>query len=118
MTTASELLNTVIELGTEQPDTKAKCRYFNPNATPCCIVGHAFEKHGITQQTLKEVPGVTYENLNRWSSIQASRILDLVGVDSDDPAAVSKLGAIQLAQDTGSTWGEALTLVTGITPTK
>ena len=108
--TAKDILDTVIKLAKEHPDTVAECLYFNDDKTPCCIVGHAFYEHGITADTLAEIAETKYcdyEDLNRWTSIRTG-ILGYVGIENEETDAVTALERIQLAQDCGDTWGDAV----------
>ena len=111
MTTATEILDTVIKLAKKHPDTEAECQYFNDDKTPCCIVGHAFYEHGITADTLAEIAEQSdcgeYEDLNRWTGIN-SGILGYVGIEDEETDAVTALERIQTAQDGGDTWGDAV----------
>ena len=110
MTTATEILDTVIKLAKKHPDTEAECQYFNDDKTPCCIVGHAFYEHGITADTLAEIAETKYcdyEDLNRWTSID-SGILRYVGIEDKETDAVTALARIQKAQDCGYRWGDAV----------
>lgn len=110
MTTATQILETVVSLAKEAPYTRAECRYFNEDKTPCCIVGGAFEKHGITHDTFVEISERgerSYEDLNQWTGISCD-IFGYVGVEVDSQDALDKLAEIQIAQDTGSSWKEAV----------
>ena len=111
MTTATEILDTVIKLAKEHPDTVADCLYFNDDKTPCCIIGHAFYEHGITADTLAEIAERSdcgeYDDLNRWTGINR-RILEYVGIEDEETDAVTALERIQVAQDCGYPWGDAV----------
>ena len=110
MTTATEILDTVIKLAKKHPDTEAECQYFNDDKTPCCIVGHAFYEHGITADTLAEIAETKYcdyDDLNRWTGINAG-ILGYVGIEDEETDAVTALARIQKAQDCGYRWGDAV----------
>lgn len=107
--TATELLNTVLELAAEAPDTKARCRYFNDDATPCCIVGQGLAKHGIDRDTFKahgEAFDRDWEDMNKWTPVSSPWIQNLFVVD--DMGALEELSDIQTKQDKGAPWSVAV----------
>lgn len=103
--TATQLLETVEHLAETFPETTSSCKYFNDDNTPCCIVGHALVAHGITAKTFEQHGD--FDELNVWTSVQGGILCEL-GVTEDDKDAVNRLAGIQLQQDNGKTWGEAL----------
>lgn len=104
---ASELLPVVVQLAKDKPDTKARCKYFEPDATPCCIVGH-----GLAALGTEATPFLASSDLNQWTGVYELAVEGQI--ISDDEKAMDLLYMIQLKQDRGSTWGEALAIAEGI----
>lgn len=109
MTTATEILKTVIELAKENPEKTAGCKYVNDDGTPCCIVGHALIKHGLKAAdfdgSLYEVDGLV-NPINTCGV--AFGLLAKLGIEEDNKDVVRRLARIQSAQDAGKTWSDAV----------
>lgn len=106
MTTATEILKTVKELAAASPDTLADCKYFNDDKTPCCVVGHALAKHGITAEAVEGRDPETGDRLNTLSV--GCGLLAAVGVVEDSEEAVVELSRIQARQDRRLNWCNAV----------
>jgi hypothetical protein len=76
----------------EKPTGAILCRYMDGNE-PDCIHAHALFSLGHT-------------NLSQYEGLSVSVILSELGVD--DEILVQAATRAQFAQDTGSSWGEAL----------
>lgn len=108
--TASTVLQNVLALAAEQPNTQASCVYFNDDGTPCCIVGSALARAGLSAK-----PFLEDDDLNQWTDAYClfayhGDELGLASIDEDDEdgvAAMNRLKVIQGKQDSGSPWGEA-----------
>lgn len=109
---ATELLKTVLELAAEAPDTKARCRYFNDDATPCCIVGQGLAKHGIDRDALKAHGAENFRDwtdMNQWSPVRSPKVQSLFTLDTaEDRIALELLSDIQNKQDKGAPWSVAV----------
>ena len=109
MTTATEILKTVIELAKENPEKTAGCKYVNDDGTPCCIVGHALIKHGLKATdfdgSFDGYDGRVHP-INTYGVIFG--LLAKLGIEEDDKDVVRRLARIQAAQDAGITWSDAV----------
>lgn len=104
---ASAILETVKVLAAEKPDTTTGCNYFTgDDNTPCCIVGHAMSRLGYQPNT---VDTHEWEDFNKYTNVYSLFTYGIEGFDLDiDYVILEKLRQVQEAQDTGSTWGEAI----------
>ena len=98
MIKVSDLIEDVKELAREHPDKTAECVYFL-EGEPCCIVGHALAKRGITAKDAIE------GDYNYGVAVTA---LPDYGVIEDDFRALVRLSEVQDLQDYGKPWGEAI----------
>jgi len=109
--TATDILEDVIELAKEDPYRVADCKYFDEyDGSPCCIVGHALARRGISANTLRSLGD--FETLNMYTcagpSFESDGILQILGIEVDDEYAREMLETIQIQQDTGLPWGKAV----------
>lgn len=112
--TATQILNTVVELGRANPEGRAAGRYVNPDNTPCCIVGHALIKHGIKPEVFAGRAKKIYEDTDPYQPLNTMSVgfglLTEVGVveGEEEESSVLHLVTIQSVQDSGRSWGQAL----------
>lgn len=76
----------------------ARCKYFENDGTPSCIVGHVLARYGLTLEELTDVH-------NAWTT--PAKLLDL-GLISTTPRVIELLAVAQGKQDFGSPWRVAL----------
>lgn len=79
-----------------------RCRYFNTNHTPQCIVGHVLADLGVDPNVLIEagVNGVAVWDIG--DVLRKDCEIDL------EPGAIGALSVAQASQDRGLSWGLAL----------
>lgn len=91
------------------PDTR--CAYFDPvDKTPSCVIGHLLARHGVGADDLVlsepvEYKGMRYTDLNTDAGV---RVLAHAGVIEIDRLGVEILEDVQVAQDCGIPWGQAV----------
>jgi hypothetical protein len=111
---ASQILETVKELGEKHPNRTRNCQYFKDNGQPCCIVGAALSRNGIKAKDLRRVAGEGgYDDVNSGTSVlwlfRSKDLADQLGlVDDLSEGRSQALASVQDSQDNGATWGEAI----------
>lgn len=78
-----------------------RCRYEYDGA-PACLIGHVLHRAGLPVAELARMDVAPV-----FASTEISEVVLPLAVDMTDTARVV-LGAAQLAQDHGETWGQAL----------
>jgi hypothetical protein len=91
----------------QHDDGRTICVYFNPDATPSCLVGHVLAGVGVT---LDDLDGFIDRDGYRVSLNTDQAVNDLVehGFIQVDPKTEQLLATAQTAQDHGAPWGDAL----------
>ena len=106
MIKASEIRDTVRRLGLEYPETKRECRYFNPDGTPCCLVGTALAIHGMEPDTfLAELEFNRFTNVSNLFHDYADKFGLLNDLTDEE---FTRLAVAQKRQDQGDIWGQAV----------
>jgi len=111
MVKVSELIETVKELGRTYPGTIRGCIYFGPDGDPCCIIGTALHRHGITWKDLAALDYTGNDTIN--TSVHVRDLLehyaDELGIEVDvTPEEVEALWRVQIRQDERYPWGRAI----------
>jgi hypothetical protein len=96
-----KLAATVRKLAADNPDTTRACSYLAEDSAgieqPHCIVGCAFAEHGISTQQLLDAEGRGVREL-----------LQNQELSNDEANLVEWISGVQLRQDRGLTWSEAI----------
>ena len=111
--TAKQILKTVKELAKENPDTvyvspndEGLCFYTKgacSNGTEGCIIGQALVKLGVPKETLAELDEKSQDITGLLRNLD---MVDLATFDDND--YLDELTKIQNRQDSGCSWGEAV----------
>lgn len=80
-----------------------ECRYFDPDGNPDCVVGHVFQRIGITENDLRfQVTLCQSPNTSRFD------LLDNAYHDKISAPAARFLSEVQGRQDYGYSWGQII----------
>lgn len=97
------------------PNLADGCSYTNEEGSPSCIVGHIVSRldPGAFSRIIElETPSDEY-TVRAYFSWSALHMNDTVGTDFTESQQIALSGA-QKEQDTGNTWGEALSALTNL----
>ncbi|MBS4102461.1 hypothetical protein [Tsukamurella paurometabola] len=91
-------------LAHEHPDRKTHPQYTKSSGEPCCIFGHALNNLGVPIATLIEFDRQNEDGFGELPEVAAGDTL------SPDSRREDRMWAneVQLSQDLGATWGEAV----------
>lgn len=105
MIKVSKVLKRVEKLGKKHPKRMRSFVYFKDNSKPCCIVGHALRDLGVNVKSF-------LEDVDLNSSTDVKELFlyhsDELGLKIDSVEKLVRLKEIQVRQDAGYTWGEAV----------
>lgn len=90
------------------PSPMTSCYYVHgtgADRTPGCLVGHVFNRLGVSLDALQKYEGDSAEDV-------AAHVLEITGHPDDVAEVRSVLDEAQSRQDMGDTWGRALEIAT------
>lgn len=86
----------------------SECRYFDPEGNPDCVVGHVFQRIGISERDLRfQVTLCRNPNTSRFDLLGSAYHKKI------SPRAAGFLTDVQEKQDHGYSWGDIIPLLDG-----
>jgi hypothetical protein len=97
---ASERPNYVYKASSVTANGVPQCVYTNDDGTPGCIMGHWFHENGVSDTS--DIEGVSI------GSYTINQHLDRWGIPPITEGEQAWAELVQIAQDEGASWGEAV----------